>query len=275
MIIGDYNYLRVLRFTSVGVFLGDKEGNDILLPNKYVPERVSIDDELKVFVYLDSEDRPIATDLIPLITVNQFASLKVTDISTVGAFMDWGLEKDLLVPYREQKSEMEPGYWYLIHLFLDEETGRLVGTTKINEHFNEDVSDLKLGQEVEILIGERSDLGYTVVINDEYGGLVYNNEVFKPIKLGQRHHAWIKHIREDNKVDVSLQPLGVAAIEPNAQQIIEMIREKGGFLSLTDSSTPEEIYMVLQMSKKNFKKALGSLYKQRLVEITDDGVKLV
>ncbi|MES2629155.1 MAG: S1-like domain-containing RNA-binding protein [Bacteroidota bacterium] len=274
MKIGEYNYLRVLRFTSVGVFLGDKDGNDILLPNKYVPERVSIDDEIKVFVYKDSEDRPIATNLDPLITVGKFASLKVTDVSTVGAFLDWGLEKDLLVPYREQKSEMEPGYWYLVHLYYDEESDRLVGTTKINDYFNEDTSSLSNGQEVEILVGEKSDLGFTVVINDEFKGLLYHNEIFQPIKLGQRHKAWIKNIREDGKVDLTLQPVGVHAIEPNAEIIINMIREKGGFLSLNDNSSPEEIYMLLKMSKKNFKKALGSLYKQRLVVISDEGVKL-
>ncbi len=275
MKIGEYNYLRVLRFTSVGVFLGDKDDNDILLPNKYVPERLSIDDEIRVFVYKDSEDRPIATTLEPLIEVNQFASLKVKEVSHAGAFLEWGLEKDLLVPYREQKTEMEPGYWYLIYLYLDKDTERLVATTKINSHFNEDTSSLSLGQEVDILIGERSDLGYTVVINNEFRGLLYNNEVFQPIKLGQKHKAYVKNIREDQKVDLSLQPLGFASIEPNSQIILDMIREKGGFLSLTDNSTPEEIYMVLNMSKKLFKKALGSLYRQRLVNITDDGVKLV
>lgn len=275
MKLGDYNYLRVLRFTSVGVFLGDKDGNDILLPNKYVPERLSIDDEIKVFVYKDSEDRPIATNLEPLITVNKFASLKVNELGPAGAFLDWGLEKDLLVPYREQKTEMEHGYWYLVYLYLDKETDRLVATTKLNDHFDEDTTSLILGEEVEILVGERSDLGYTVVINDRYRGLLYNNEVFKPIKLGQRHKAWIKHIREDQKVDVSLQPLGYASIEPNADHVLEILREKGGFLSLTDNSSPEDIHMFLNMSKKSFKKAIGTLYKQRLIELQPEGIQLL
>lgn len=275
MKIGEYNYLRVLRFTSVGLFLGDKDGNDILLPNKYVPERISIDDEIKVFVYKDSEDRPIATTLEPLIEVNQFASLKVKDVSHVGAFLEWGLEKDLLVPYREQKTEMEPGYWYLVYLFFDAESERLVATTKINDHFNQDTSSLSLGQEVEILIGERSELGYTVIINNEFGGLLYNNEVFAPIKQGRIHTAYIKNIREDRKVDVSLQPLGHASIEPNAQLLLDIIREKGGFIALTDNSSPEDVYQMLNMSKKLFKKALGSLYRQRLVNITTEGIKLV
>ncbi len=274
MKIGEYNNLKVLRFTSVGIFLGDQDGNDILLPNKYVPERISIDDEIKVFVYKDSEDRPIATTLEPLITVNHFASLKVKEVSTVGAFMEWGLEKDLLVPYSEQKSEMEDGYWYMVYLAYDEKTDRLVASTKVNQFFSNNTQELSIGQEVDLLIGEKSDLGFQAVINQRYGGLIYHNEIFKTVKLGQQMKGWIKQIREDGKVDLSLQPLGYSGIEPNAQQLLELIREKGGFLSLTDKSEPEEIYLLCQMSKKNFKKAIGSLYKQRLVSLEKDGIKL-
>jgi len=274
MKIGEYNKLRVLRFTSVGIFLGDNDGNDILLPNKYVPERISIDDEIRVFVYKDSEDRPIATTLEPLIVVNQFASLKVKDVSSVGAFLEWGLEKDLLVPFSEQKTEMQPGYWYLIYLFFDDKTDRLVATTKVNQHFSPNTQELSVGQKVSLLIGEKSDLGFLAVINQKYSGLIYHNEVFKSIKLGLQTDGWVKHIREDGKVDLSLQPIGYSGIEPNASTLLELIREKGGFLSLTDKSEPEDIYLLCQMSKKNFKKALGSLYKQRLVIIEENGVKL-
>ncbi len=275
MKIGEYNNLKLLRFTSVGAFLGDDEGNDILLPNKYVPERISVDDEIRVFVYKDSEDRIIATTLEPLLTVNQFASLKAKEVSNIGAFFEWGLEKDLLVPYREQRSEIQHGYWYLVYLGYDEQSDRLFGSTKVDEHVNEDTSSLIPGMEVEVLIGERSELGYQAIINNEFIGLLYNSELFKPIKLGQRHKAWIQQVRPDGKVDLSLQPLGFANIEPSANQLLEIIRDKGGFLSLTDKSEPEEIYMLLQMSKKTFKKALGTLYKQRLVSLEPDGVKLV
>lgn len=274
MKIGDYNYLKVLRFTSVGIFLGDTQGNDILLPNKYVPERISIDDEIKVFIYTDSEDRPIATTLEPKILVDEFATLKVKELSTVGAFMDWGLEKDLLVPFSEQKTTMEVDYWYLVYLYLDPETNRLVCSTKITEFFTDDTSPLKLGQEVKILVGERSPLGYTVVVENNWGGMVYNNEVFKPLKLGQFHQAWIKNIREDGKLDISMQPLGHQAIEPNAEAILNKLREEDGFLPLTDNSQSDEIQAILQMSKKSFKRAVGTLYKQRLIVIEENGIRL-
>ncbi|RCR70037.1 CvfB family protein [Larkinella punicea] len=273
--IGKINTLIALRETSVGVFLGDDEDNDILLPNKYVPESLRVDDPIDVFVYTDSEDRIIATTLTPKIQRNQFARLQVISVTSVGAFLDWGLEKDLLVPYREQSRPMEVGRWYVVYLYLDHETDRLVASSRLNRFLDSEVPNLTEGQEVSLLAWEPTDLGINVIINNRYRGLVYANEVFRQVYPGDRLTGYIKTIRDDNRIDVSLQKPGYENVEPNAQRILATLREQNGFLPLNDYSEPDAIYQTLEMSKKTFKKAIGALFRERKIAIKEDGIYLV
>ncbi len=273
--LGNYNTLKVLRSTSIGLFLGDEEGTEVLLPNKYVPEDFQIDMELKVFCYLDSSERPIATTLDPHIIRNGFAYLKVVEVGAYGAFMDWGLEKHLLVPFREQTVRMEEGKRYVVHCYLDEKTFRLTGSARLNRFISNDGFDLEVNAEVDLLVARRTPLGWEVVIENKYKGLVFESDVFKPLILGDQLKGFIKNVRGDNKIDVSLQPLGAKMLEPTAQAILEKLQQNNGFLALHDKSDPEEIKNQLHLSKKSFKKAIGTLYKERKIAIKDDGIYLI
>ena len=279
--IGKYNTLTILRDTKVGLFLGtpetDPEGiHDILLPNKYVPNEFEIGEELIVFVYLDHEERPVATTLEPYILLNEFALLRVNYVNQVGAFMDWGMEKDILVPFKEQARPMEKGKRYLVYLYMDEKTNRLVASSKTNQFLNNDNLTVERGEEVELIVSHITDIGINVIINEQHKGLLYKDEVFDDsIRTGDRLRGYIKHIRPDNKIDVSLEKIGYERIEPNAERILDELRASRGFLRLNDNSHPEDIKTVLQMSKKTFKKAVGALYKDKLIEIKDDGIYLV
>ena len=273
--IGKYNTLEVLREKSVGLYLGDGEGQDVLLPGLYVPEKTKVGDQLEVFIYKDSEDRLIATTKKPKVTLHQFALLTVKMVDSNGAFLDWGLEKDLLVPYSEQLNKMRPGHSYLVYLYLDELTQRLVASAKLMRFLSNQELSVQYGQEVEVLIWEPTDIGWRVIIDQKHVGLIYSDELFARVKPGDTRTGYIKKIREDNKIDVSLQRPGYQKVEPNAEKILIALKSAGGFLPLTDTSAPEEIKSRLEMSKKTFKKALGALYKQRLVRLAEDGVYLV
>jgi len=279
--IGKYNTLKILRDTKVGLFLGnpetDPEGiHDILLPNKYVPHHFEFGDELTVFVYLDHEERPVATLLEPYILLNEFALLRVNYTNQVGAFMDWGLEKDILVPFKEQARPMEKGKRYLVYLYLDEKTNRLVASSKTNQFLSNENLTVERGEEVELIVSHITDIGINVIINEKHKGLLYKDEVYDDsIRTGDRLRGYIKHIRPDHKIDVSLEKIGYERIEPNAERILNELRASRGFLRLNDNSHPEDIKTVLQMSKKTFKKAVGALYKDKLIEIKDDGIYLV
>ncbi|MDE3743395.1 S1 RNA-binding domain-containing protein [Maribacter polysaccharolyticus] len=270
--LGTYNTLEILRDTSVGLFLGDGEGNDILLPNKYVPENYEIGEELTVFCYLDHSERPVATSLEPDILVNEFQLLKVVEVNEFGAFMDWGLEKHLLVPFREQRDKMQEGHWYVVYCYLDQQSNRLVGSNKIDRFLSNDTLSVKEDDVVDLLVSRKTELGYEVIINNLHKGLVYNNEIFKSISIGDNTKGVIKKIRPDHKIDVSLQPLGEKILEPAANKIYEQLMAHGGFLGLHDKSDPELIKEELQMSKKVFKKGIGTLYKARKIEIKNDGI---
>ncbi|NND79501.1 MAG: GntR family transcriptional regulator [Maribacter sp.] len=273
--LGTYNTLEILRDTSVGLFLGDGEGNDILLPNKYVPETYELGDSLAVFCYLDHSERPVATTLEPEILVNEFQLLKVVEVNEFGAFMDWGLEKHLLVPFREQRSKMQEGHWYIVFCYLDPQSNRLVASNKIDKFLNNDTLLIEEGDIVELVVSRQTDLGYEVIINNSHKGLVYANEIFKNIAVGDNTKGVIKKIRQDNKIDVSLQPLGEKILEPAANKIFEQLLAHGGFLDLHDKSDPELIKETLQMSKKTFKKGIGTLYKARKIDIKSDGIYLI
>lgn len=270
--LGTYNTLEILRDTSVGLFLGDGKGNDILLPNKYVPETYELGDSLTVFCYLDHSERPVATNLEPEILVNEFQLLKVVEVNEFGAFMDWGLEKHLLVPFREQRNKMQEGHWYVVYCYLDPQSNRLVASNKIDKFLNNDTLSVQEGDIVELVVTRQTDLGYEVIINNSHKGLVYANEIFKKISVGDNTKGVIKKIRPDNKVDVSLQPLGEKVLEPAANKIYEQLLAHGGFLGLHDKSDPELIKAEFQMSKKTFKKGIGTLYKARKIEIKGDGI---
>jgi len=279
--IGKYNTLTILRDTKVGLFLGnpqeDPEGiNDILLPNKYVPNKFDIGDELTVFVYLDHEERPVSTSLEPYILLNEFALLRVNYVNQVGAFMDWGMEKDILVPFKEQARPMEKGKRYLVYLYMDEKTNRLVASSKTNQFLNNDHLTVEKGKEVDLIVSHITEIGINVIINEQHKGLIYKEEVYDDsIRTGDRLRGYIKTIRPDNKIDVALQIQGYQSIEPNAQLILEELKASRGFLRLTDNSHPEDIKTVLKMSKKTFKKAIGALYREKVIEIKEDGIYLI
>lgn len=274
MKIGHYNTLTIARETKVGLFLTDGK-DDVLLPLKYVPKEFAVGDEIIVFVYLDHEERPVATTLEPYILMDEFGLLRVNYVNKFGAFLDWGLEKDIFVPFKEQARPMEKGKRYLVFAYIDEKTNRLVASSKTNQFLNNENLTVAEGDEVDLIISHITDVGINVIINDQHKGLLYKDQVYEDIRPGDRMTGYIKAIRPDHKIDVSLQKLGYENIEPNAQKILNELRASRGFLRLNDNSHPEDIKTVLKMSKKTFKKAIGSLYKEKRIEIKDDGIYLV
>ena len=272
---GEFNSLTAKRRTLNGYYLIDDENLEVLLPNKYVPSGMKPGDEISVFIFKDSEDRLTATTIKPYIMLNEFAVLEVVDINPVGAFLDWGLEKDLLVPYSEQTSKMKVGGSYPVYLYLDEKTQRLVASGRINKFLELEDITVNNGDEVELLICNSTDLGIVVIINDMHSGLLYDNELFQAVTPGERIKGWIKNVRPDNKIDVSLQRQGYINVEPNANKILQKLKDNDGFLNITDKSDPIIILAKLEMSKKTFKKAVGSLYKQKIIKIEKDGIYLV
>ncbi len=270
--LGNYNELEVLRDTSVGLFLGSKTGTEILLPNKYVPKAIEIGDQLVVFCYLDHEERPIATTLKPTVIRNKFGFLQVAEVNKIGAFMDWGLEKHLLVPFSEQRDKMKEGQWYVVHCYMDDISFRLVASNKIDKFLNNENLKVREREEVDLLFTRLTDLGWEAIINDVHKGLVYSNEIFKRVAVGDRTKGYVKNIRPDNKLDISLQAIGEKVLEPAANAIYERLKSHGGFLPLHDKSDPLQIKQELQMSKKTFKKGIGTLYKARKIEIKEDGI---
>jgi len=273
--IGKYNDLEILRETSIGLYLGTADGEDVLLPNKYCPGKYNTGDTLRVFVYPDNEGRKIATTLIPKVLVNEFAFLQVKAIEPVGAFLDWGLDKDLFVPHREQIDSMNQGQSYLVYMYLDEETNRLAATQKVDKYLDNETITVEEGDKVDLWIWKKTDLGYKVVINEQHEGLIYHNEFFTDVNYGDQETGYIKKIREDQKIDVTLRPIGYKKVEPNADHIMQRLQQVGGYLDLHDKSDPDEIRDRLEMSKKTFKKAIGRLYSEDLIRIEDDGIYLV
>lgn len=274
--IGQYNDLTILRMTTVGLFLGDEEGEDVLLPSKYCPEEYSLGDVLKVFVYRDHDGKKIATNLEPYLLLHQFGFLKVTAVSGFGAFVDWGMVKNLLVPFKEQRQKMEMGRWYMIYMDLDKETDRLIGSNKIEKYLSNETLTVEEGDQVDLLVMHKSDLGYSVIVNHRHKGLVFENEIFGEIKIGDKFTGYVKKIRSENKLDISLHPQGYKkAIEPHAQIILTKLKEEGGFLPYHDKTSPEIIYSTFHLSKKAFKKAVGNLFKNQLIRLDEEGMHLV
>ena len=275
MELGVFHELTIDRFTSVGAFLKN-ESDEVLLPKKYLNKDNTIGEVLKVFVYLDHEERPVATTLVPLAIKNQFAWLQVSYINEFGAFLDWGLEKDLFVPFREQARPMQEGHRYLIYVYEDKVSKRLVGSSRTSKFLKTDTPNYKMGDEVRVLVAHSTDLGFQVIVDQSYQGMVYKNQIFqKDIKPGVHRAAYVTKVREDGKIDVQFEKPGHEKIDQHAQQILALLKLQNGFLALTDKSSPEEIYDILSMSKKNFKNAIGNLYKQKRIELTSNGITLV
>lgn len=272
--LGTYTKLTAKRQLLQGIYLEDEAGDEVLLPNKYIPNGLEIEDEISVFIYTDSEDRIIATTIKPKIQLHQFACLECVHVSGIGAFLDWGLEKDLFVPFKEQKLKMKEGNEYIVYLYNDDESDRLVASARIFRYLSNEELTVKEGDQVNLLIAEPTDLGVNVIVNNLHRGLIFKNEIFQNLELGDEIKGYIKKVRDDNRLDVSLQAQGLRNIEPSAIRILDYLQMNGGYMTLTDKSRPEEIMARLEMSKKSFKKALGSLYRQKLVRLEKNGTYL-
>ncbi|XMO85967.1 S1-like domain-containing RNA-binding protein [Algibacter sp. AS12] len=273
--LGEINTLEILRESEHGVYLIDDEDNQVLLPNRYVPEEFKIWEKLDVFVYLDNEQRPVATTDMPYIKINEFALLRCNQVSDYGAFLDWGLVKELFCPFSEQAFKMKQGGWYLVHCYIDEKTDRLVASSKTNRFLDNNELTVSEFEEVDLIVSHPSDIGVNVIVNKKHIGLIYKDSIFRDLSVGDKLKGIVKKIRPGNKLDITLGQVGYRNIEPNADRIMKALQDDNGFLNLTDKSSPEAIKDTLQMSKKNFKKAIGTLYKKRLIEIKSDGIYLV
>lgn len=272
--IGKVNKLKVLRVVTIGVYLDGDTIGDVLMPKRYVPYGTKEGDEVEVFIYLDSEDRLIATTETPLAMVGDFAYLKVVSVSNYGAFLDWGLMKDLLVPFREQKEKMEKDRSYVVYVYFDDETGRIAASAKIDRFLDNVSPQYQPGDEVDLMIATRTELGYKAIVNGLHSGILYYNQVFKPLTMGLKLKGYIAKVREDEKIDLMLERPGYEKMDDLSEQVLAVLRAHGGAMQVSDKSSPRDIETWFKMSKKNFKKALGALYKKRLIIIEDEGVKL-
>jgi hypothetical protein len=273
--IGKFNRLRVIKRLDAGVYLNGEELGEIFLPRSYVPESCRTGDIVDVFIFRDSEDHLIATTQRPYAMVGDFAFLKVVSVNPVGAFLDWGLQKDLLVPFREQKQKMEEGRSYIVYIYLDDRTSRIVASSKLDKFLDKQPVQLQEGQSVELLIYDRTELGYKAIISNSRRGVLYKNEVFQTLKIGQRITGYIKKMRDDGKIDLCLQKPGYENIDGVSEKIMDKLKAKGGFIPVTDKSSPEVIYTLFGVSKKTYKKAIGALYKKRLITIESNGITLI
>ena len=273
--IGEYNTLTILRDTEPGLFLGDNDENEVLLPNRYVPASFEIGDSLEVFVYLDNEERLVAVTDKPYIKRGDFALLRCNAVTKMGAFLDWGMVKELFCPFKEQAFKMKKGGWYLVYCYLDEKTERLVASSKTNRFLDNKDLTIEQFEEVDLIVSHPSEIGMNVIVNKKHLGLIYNDNIFQDISVGDRLKGVVKKIRPGNKLDIALGQVGYRNIEPNAELIMKELEDNSGYLNLNDKSNPEDIKRMLQMSKKSFKKAIGSLYKQKLIKIEPDGIYLL
>ncbi|WP_294553125.1 S1-like domain-containing RNA-binding protein [uncultured Bacteroides sp.] len=272
--LGKYNQLEVVKEVDFGVYLDGGEEGEILLPTRYVPEDCKIGDILNVFLYLDMDERLIATTLTPYVQVGQFACLEVSWVNEYGAFLNWGLMKDLFVPFREQKMKMQVGRKYVVHAHLDEESYRIVASAKVERYLSKDKPEYASGDEVNILIWQKTDLGFKAIIDNKYSGLLYENEIFTSLETGMEMKAFVKQVREDGKVDLILQKPGFEKIDDFSITLLDYIKEQGGRINLNDKSPAEDIYDTFGVSKKTFKKGVGDLYKKRLISLHENGITL-
>ncbi len=273
--LGEYNTLKVIKEVDFGLYLDAGDEGEVLLPSRYVPKGCSPGDEIQVFLYLDMQERLVATTEEPKAKVGDFAYLNVAWVNEYGAFLFWGPMKDLFCPFSEQKQKMEKGKAYIVHVHLDEESFRIVASAKVERYLKKDYPNYLLDEEVDLLVWQKTDMGFKVIIDNAYQGLVYKNQVFQDVHVGDKIKGYISQIRDDGKIDVTLQPTGRKMTEVFGEKLLEYLESHGGVCHLTDKSPAQEIYENFQVSKKNFKKAVGDLYKRRLIEITDNGLILL
>lgn len=273
--LGQTNSLKVVKSVDFGVYLDGGEAGEILLPARYVPKGCRPGDELEVFVYLDNEERLIATTEMPLAQVGDFACLRVAWTNKFGAFLHWGPMKDLFVPFREQKMRMQLDRFYVVHVHIDEESYRIVASAKVEKYLSEEKPPYAADDEVEGLVWQKTDLGFKVIVDNRFAGLLYDTEIFTSLRTGDRKRMFVRQVRPDGKIDLALRPRGQAAVEDFSDVLLRHLQTNAGSTPLCDKSPAEEIYSVFGVSKKVFKKAVGDLYKKRLIELSDDGLKLV
>ena len=272
--LGKYNQLEVVKTVDFGVYLNGGDDGEILLPSRYVPEGCKPGDVLNVFIYLDNEERLIATTLQPYVQVGEFACLEVAWVNEYGAFLDWGLMKDLFVPFREQKMKMQKGHRYVVHAHVDEDSYRIMASAKVERYLSKELPEYQPGEEVEVMVWQKTDLGYKVIVDNKFGGLVYQKEIFKPLEPGMHMQAFVRQVREDGKIDLTLQKDGLQKVDDFAEVLLQYIKDNDGHTSLNDKSPAEEIYETFGVSKKTFKKAVGDLYKKRLIVLVEGGIRL-
>lgn len=272
--LGKMNHMTVVRKADFGLYLDGGPTGDVLLPNRYVPKGTRVGDELDVFLYLDQDERPVATTERPLAMVGDFAFLTVAWVNEFGAFLDWGLMKDVFCPFREQKRRMEKDRSYIVHIHLDEETYRIVASAKIERYLCKERPPYKAGDEVDILVWQKTDLGFKVIVDNKYQGLVYDSQIFRELHTGDRLKGFVSTVRPDGKVDVALQKHGRAQTLDFSERLHEYLFEHDGYSPFTDKSDAEEIYREFHVSKKVFKRAVGDLYKRRLITLAPDGIEL-
>lgn len=272
--LGKYNQLEVVKSVDFGVYLNGGDDGEILLPTRYVPENCKQGDVLNVFIYLDNEERLIATTLQPYVQVGEFACLEVAWVNEYGAFLDWGLMKDLFVPFREQKMKMQKGHRYVVHAHLDEDSYRIMASAKIERYLSKDMPSYQPGEEVEIMVWQKTDLGYKVIVDNRFGGLVYQREIFQTLEPGMKMQAFVRQVREDGKIDLTLQKDGFQKVDDFSSVLLQYIKDQGGHTAFNDKSAAEDIYETFGVSKKTFKKAVGDLYKKRLILLVEDGIRL-
>lgn len=274
--LGHYNTLRIKEFCEHGILLDAGDGETILMPRKYVEDHLRLGDEVKVFIYLDQEDRLVATTEQALAEVGEFAFLRVSWTNRYGAFLNWGLTKDLFVPFREQRRRMVKDAAYMVYIYIDERTRRIVATTRLDGYVQMEAEGYHAGQEVSIQIWKPTDIGYKVIVDGRYGGLVYRNEVFRLVHVGDKMKAIVKNVRPDGRLDIALQKSGAALVEDFSQQLLKALQEaQEHFLPFTDKSPSDEIITQFSVSKKTFKKAVGALYKHHLIVLEEEGIRLV
>jgi len=273
--IGKVNTLEVVRETDNGLYLDGRELGEILMPKKFITDEVRKLGWADVFVYTDSEDRLVATTEVPFVKVGEFAFLKVEAVTKFGAFLDWGLPKNLLVPFREQRANMVEGRSYLVYVFLDLLTNRIAATAKIDKYLDNTPPEYKIGEEVDLLIAEETDLGYKAIVNSEHWGILYKNQLFQTIRSGDRLKGYVNKVRDDEKIDLLLEKPGYEKVDAISQKILDELKQNRGFMAVSDNTSPEMINALFGISKKNFKKAIGNLYKNRLITFDSDGIRLV
>lgn len=272
--LGRYNQLEVVKEVDFGMYLNGDEDGEILLPKRYVPEDCKPGDILNVFIYLDMDERLVATTLTPYAQVGEFAYLEVAWVNQYGAFLDWGLMKDLFVPFREQKLKMQKGKKYLVHIHLDDESYRIVASAKIERYLSKDRAGYRQGETVDLMVWQQTDLGFKVIVDNQYSGMLYRNEVFRTLEPGMRMQAYVKQVREDGKIDLELQRGEVRKVDDFSEVLLQHIKDNQGFTTMNDKTDAELIYATFGVSKKTFKKAVGELYKKRLVVLEEGGIRL-